>query len=63
MDLDNEDDIYEQALVDDVDWTMDGSGMLVRPDEDEDDEADNFEDLSGSAAKPVEPRVELTIFD
>lgn len=40
FDEDDPDQVYEQALIDDVDWDIDAEGALVREDEEDEDEED-----------------------
>jgi hypothetical protein len=54
FDENDPDQVYERALIDDVDWEIDAEGALVREDEDEPD----GEELPDSAG-PVDPGVSL----
>lgn len=63
-DPNDEDDAYEQALVDDVDWTMVGAGELRRADDGPDgDDAENFEDDDVATPAVPGPRAEFSLWD
>jgi hypothetical protein len=53
---DEEDEIYEQALVDEVDWELDAGGGLVSEDEDE-------QDTPEESQAPAGPRAAYALFD
>lgn len=55
--IDAVDDVYEQSLVDEVEWDMDAHGEPIRLDDDEDDE------LEQSSATPGPRPVMVSLFD